>query len=37
MIDIDSQTQTAHLIAPNRTQPMRLSKSENRAAKIWGD
>ncbi len=29
MIDVDSQTQTTHLIAPNRTQPMSLSKSEN--------
>src|SRR5882724_4121120 len=28
MIDIDSQAQTTHLIAPNRTQPVSLSKLE---------
>jgi hypothetical protein len=34
MIDVNSQAQTAHLIAPNRTQSMSLSKSETTAAKI---
>src|SRR4029453_17866632 len=29
MIDIDSQAQATHLIAPNRTQPVSLSKLEN--------
>src|SRR4030095_11511040 len=34
MIDVDSQTQTTHLIAPNRTQPVSLSKLENCCPKI---
>src|SRR5882724_13303558 len=33
MIDIDSQAQTTHLIAPNRTQLVSLSKLENRGPK----